>query len=431
MRITILNQFYPPDLAPTAHLAAALAEHRATNGDTVTVITSQASYVNAEPGAGPDGISHKQEDPGLKVVRVWTPGGGKSSIVTRLSGYLGFHLGAFFRLLALPRQDVIISLTTPPYLVAGAMVISRFARRGRTRVVLWSMDVYPDTAERFDQLDPEGPVSRVLRQLNRWIYPRLDHLVVLDEAMGELLTSQYGKRTRPPTTVIPNWEAAADFPDPPVAEPWSGYTEPPLAARSVVAYTGNTGTGHRFDAVVAAAGRIDPERDALLFVGGGVRWGELEAAHAALSQGRGAPIVLRGYLDRSAMPGVLVGARATLITLDDDALGLMSPSKLHASLAMGRPVIYVGPQGSNVDAAIERFDCGYSLRNGDVDGLVAAIVSLRDDDELHDRMAANARRAFDEAYSDLVTLPAFDAVIEGLGAEAAGEDLGGAGESLS
>lgn len=414
MRITILNQFYPPDLAPTAHLAAAMAEHRAEQGDTVTVITSKANYVTGGDGQldTSSGDQATKGERGVDVVRLWTPGGGKSSIVTRLSGYLGFHLGAFFRLLALPRQDVIVSLTTPPYLVTGAMVISRFLPRGRTRIVLWSMDVYPDTAERFDQVDPNGPVSRVLRGLNRWLYPRLDHLVVLDEAMGDLLTSQYGKGDRPPTTVIPNWEAAADFPAAANPEPWSGYAEAPLAGRSVLAYTGNTGTGHRFDTVVAAAGRLDPDRDALLFVGGGVRWGELEAARAVLSGGKGAPIVLRGYLDRSAMPGVLAGARAALITLDDDALGLMSPSKMHASLAMGRPIVYVGPVGSNVDAAIEQFDCGFSLRHGDVDGLVAAIAALRDDDALHARLSANARRAFDEAFSDTVTLPAFDRVID-------------------
>jgi hypothetical protein len=45
MRITIINQFYPPDLSPTAHLAASLAEHRAALGDEVTVITGRAGYV--------------------------------------------------------------------------------------------------------------------------------------------------------------------------------------------------------------------------------------------------------------------------------------------------------------------------------------------------------------------------------------------------
>jgi colanic acid biosynthesis glycosyl transferase WcaI len=403
VRITILNQFYPPDLAPTAHLAASLAAHRAERGDTVTVITGRASYVdNTGPSTAPDSP--------VRVIRVPTPGGGKSSVVTRLAGYLGFHAGAVVRLLSLPRQDVIVSLTTPPYLVTWPIVVKLIGRR--TRVVLWSMDVYPDAAERFDQLDPSGLSSRLLRRLNRWIYPRLDHLVALDEPMAELLVGQYGEGERPDTTVIPNWEPAGSFPESGRATPWEGYSDERLAGRSVVVYTGNTGTGHRFDTVIAAAPKLDPERHALLFVGGGVRWRELESASVALGSGHGTPLVLHGYLDRSHMPGVLAGARATLITLDDEALGVMSPSKLHAGLAMGRPVIYVGPRRSNVDDAIARFDCGFSLRHGDVDGLVEAITSL-DDDTLHARLSANARRAFDEAYSDTVALPRFDEIIDG------------------
>jgi colanic acid biosynthesis glycosyl transferase WcaI len=406
MRITILNQFYPPDLAPTAHLAASLAGHRAGLGDDVTVITGRASYVD---GADAD-VALAGDQAAVRVVRVATPGAGKSSVVTRLAGYFGFHLGAFVRLLGLPRQDVVISLTTPPYLVVWPMLAKLVGRR--TRVVLWSMDVYPDAAERFDQLDPSGLPSRTLRRVNRWIYPRLDHLVVLDHAMADLLVGQYGRRGRPPTSVIPNWEPAGLFPDDAFVEPWSGYAEPPLAGRAVIAYTGNTGTGHRFDTVVAAASKLDPQLDAFLFVGGGVRWGELESAAVALGTGRAAPFVLRGYVDKSQMPGILAGARASLITLDDEALGVMSPSKLHASLAMRRPILYVGPEGSNVDDAIGRFDCGFSLRHGDVDGLVDAVRALRDDDELHARLARNARRAFDEAYCDRVTLPRFDEILD-------------------
>ncbi|MDZ7678673.1 MAG: glycosyltransferase family 4 protein [Acidimicrobiales bacterium] len=405
MRLTIINQFFPPDLAPTAHLAASLAHHRAELGDEVTVITGRSSYVTSGGTANGTDADHP-----VRVIRVATPGGGKSSVVTRLAGYLGFHVGALVRLIGLPRQDVIVSLTTPPYIVAGPMLARVFSRR--TRVILWSMDVYPDAAERFDQVDPAGAVSHLLRRVNRWIYPRLDHLVALDEPMAELLVDQYGSRGKPLTSVIPNWEPSSMFPADATVEPWAGYREADLAGRSVVAYIGNTGTGHRFDTVVAAAAHLDAERDAFLFVGGGVRWAELEAAAIPLSTGHGAPLVLHGYLDKSEIPGVLAGARATLITLDDDALGVMSPSKLHASLGMGRPVIYVGPPRSNVDAAIERFDCGFSLRHGDVDGLVDAVRRLRDDDSLHARLSANARRAFDEAHSDTVALPRFDGLID-------------------
>jgi colanic acid biosynthesis glycosyl transferase WcaI len=105
---------------------------------------------------------------------------------------------------------------------------------------------------------------------------------------------------------------------------------------------------------------------------------------------------------------VMAGADGALITLDDRSLGLMSPSKLHANLAAGLPVLYVGPAGSNVDDAILAFDCGTSLREGDVDGLLAAVRGLRDDDEARVR----AREAFEQAYSDTAVLPRFDAYLD-------------------
>ena len=108
---------------------------------------------------------------------------------------------------------------------------------------------------------------------------------------------------------------------------------------------------------------------------------------------------------------VMAGAGAALIVLSDDALGLMSPSKLHANLAAGLPVLYVGPEGSNVDEAITRFGCWVSIRSDDVDGLVAAVRRLRDDHAWRAELSAGARRAFDEAYSDRATLPAWDAVL--------------------
>ncbi|MFA5565902.1 MAG: glycosyltransferase family 4 protein [Acidimicrobiia bacterium] len=455
VRITIINQFYLPDLSPTAHLAASLANHRAGEGDEVTVVTSNAGYVesprwNEVVGQSEDSsdLSGERSEAAtsassyrtrnsassrgrlatksqreVRVIRLAIPGGGKSSLRSRLGGYGGFTAGAWLRLALLPRQDVIVSMTTPPYIVLAAF-LHRLLHR-RTKIVLWSMDVYPDTAEAFDQLGRGSLVSKLLRRINTWIYPRLDHLVVLDSAMGEVLQRQYGSTDRPPTTIIPNWEPLASFPNPATHseapgtstafEIWAEYsTNPQLANRDVVAYLGNTGTGHSFDTVIQAAGRLAHQNAAFLFVGGGVRRPTLETAALALAEGRGAPIVLYDYVSREQVPSVFAGAMASLITLDDRAWGLMSPSKLHSALAAGLPIIYVGPTGTNVDEAIQRHGCGVSLRNGDVEGLVAAVKQLSTDVAYREHLAQAARHAFETSYCDAATLPEFDTVINGL-----------------
>jgi colanic acid biosynthesis glycosyl transferase WcaI len=399
VRITLLNQFYAPDISPTAQLAASLAEHRAELGDEVTVVAGKAGYL--EGLGGPPTMAAGR----VQVRRVWTPDLGRASVARRVIGYVAYLAGTSLRILLLPAQDVVVAMTTPPFAVVLALLHKLLHRR--TRVVLWSMDCYPDAAERFGELRPGGALSRALRRLNRAVFRRLDHLVVLDGAMRDLLVSQYSPGPdRPATTVIPNWERTALFPEAAAPAAWDGWAELPIADRAIVVYLGNIGVGHRFDTVMDAADRLGDEA-LFLFIGGGARRDELASAVSA----RGLTnVVLRGYVTKDATRSVMAGADAALITLDQRSLGVMSPSKLHANLAAGLPVLYVGPTGSNVDEAIERFGCGTSLREGDVDGLVAAVRALRDgrDPEVRKR----SRAAFDEAYCDTAVLPRFDAVLD-------------------
>jgi glycosyltransferase involved in cell wall biosynthesis len=413
MRLAFVNQFYRPDIAPTGQLMASVAEHRAALGDEVTVITSRSEYVRP-PNAPRDSVV---ADPsavlaGPRVIRVRTPGFSKKWLVSRLLDYLAFYIGATWRLATLPRQDVIVSLTTPPY-IAFAAVLHKLLHR-QTKVVLWSMDCYPDVAERSGVIRAGGVLSRLLRVANRILFRRIDHLVCLDGAMADLLVSQYAPvahdgRLSLPVTIIPNWEDRAIFPATSTPAVWADRTSLGLDGRFVVLYLGNTGVGHSFDTVLDAAEKMRDAGDAVrfLFVGGGSRWQEIQS-HKTRRQLDN--VILHGYVPKEQTPAVMASAGAALITLRDEALGVMSPSKLHSNLAMSLPVVYVGPGKSNVDEALARFGCGVSLRNGDADGLVHYLRRLAADPQMCADLRARARRAFDEAYCDAQTLPQFDRV---------------------
>ncbi len=401
MRITFINQFYVPDMAPTGHLLASLAEHRAELGDEVQVVTSAGGYVER----GGDASDHRR--PNLRVRRMWTPKLGKSRHLFRLIDYASFYLATAFTMLFARRQDVVVALTTPPLI--GLTAALHKLLHPRCRFILWNMDCYPDVLEAAGVVTKGGIASRLLRWLTRLEFRAVDHLVTLDSAMSQLLISQYAPPQRDlPVTVIPNWERADLFPpDPPPAE-WEGAQALGLKDRLVVLYLGNTGYGHRFDTAIDAARQMRDEPVTFLFIGGGKRWTELEAAKKEFALEN---LILHGYVAKEATPAVMQLASCALITLHDWSLGIMSPSKLHANLAMGLPAIYVGPPGSNVDEAVSRHDCGVSLRHGDVAGMVEFLRQrLQSPSSLAD-LKKNARRAFEEHYCDNVTHPQFDRVI--------------------
>lgn len=394
MRLLLLNQFYAPDISPTAQLARSLVEHRARRGDECTVVCGSGGYADAR--------DPRPLHAAVRVRRVWAPKLARGSILSRGWTYTTYVLAATWTVLRMPRQDVIVAMTTPPfvYLVALAHKL----RRRETRVVLWSMDVYPEVAERLRAVRTGGPLSRLLRAVNAWALPKLDSVIVLDGAMADLLVEAGAGPDR--VHVIPNWERAELYTgDAPSA--WEGYRRLGLTERFVVLYLGNVGLGHRFDTIIAAAERLVDDGVVFLFVGGGPRWLELSVTAAAHPN-----VVLHPYVDKDVTPAVLAGADTSLISLEDRALGVMSPSKLHGSLGMGKPITYVGPQGSNISEAIDAHDCGISVRHGDVDGLVAAIRRWRDDPSALGEAAANARRAFVASYSDEAVLPRWDELLD-------------------
>jgi colanic acid biosynthesis glycosyl transferase WcaI len=403
MRLTIINQFYKPDFSPTATLAASLAEHRAAQGDEVTVIAGKGGYTGGRSGEAVVGPGN------VRVLRVWTPGLGKASHLKRVIDYAAFYLFAVLRVLMLPRQDVVISLTTPP-LIAWAGLLHKRLHRG-TKLVLWNMDCYPDVAERAGVMKTGGWMARLVRWRMRAIVRGLDHLVCLDTAMAELLCRQYAEANAElPVTIIPNWEDAGYFPRAAAPGRFAGLEDLGIDGRAVILYLGNMGYGHRFETVLDAAESLRERPVCFLFVGGGRMWEEVkqEAERRGLRN-----VIMHGYIPKEQTPSLMASAMCALVTLRDEALGIMSPSKIHSNLAMGLPLIYVGPEGSNVDDAVREHGCGLSVRHGDAAGLVKFVERMVEEGAEYERLREQARRAFEMAYCDLATLPRFDGVIAG------------------
>ena len=404
MRITFINQFYKPDVAPTGQLTAGVAEHFAELSHDVTVVASRGGYVKQSE----DGDSERRDN--LRVSRVWTPKLGKASTTKRCIDYLVFYIMTFVKLLTMRRQDVIIVLTTPPY-IAWAGVAHKLVHR-RCQVMMWNMDCYPEVAERADAMKTGGALAKTMYWANRRLFNRLDHLICLDEAMADLLAHYHAKRDtagRPlAVTVIPNWEKLSDYPADATVDRWAGIDELKLDGRFVVLYMGNMGFGHDFETILDAAEQLQDEPITFLFIGGGKRHEDVK--QQAKQRGL-ANVINRPYLPWEQVPQAMAAGGCALITLRNDMLGVMSPSKVHANLAARLPILYLGPEGSNVDTAVKTFDCGLSARHGQTDQVIAFIQQLANDPTTHQAYRDRSRAAFNQAYNDRQTLPQFEALL--------------------
>jgi len=109
-------------------------------------------------------------------------------------------------------------------------------------------------------------------------------------------------------------------------------------------------------------------------------------------------VVKLPYFPRSQLNDSLAMGDVHLVCLHERMAGVVVPSKLYGAFAVGRPVLYVGPQESTIARNIIDADAGVSLANDDGPGLVRAIQRLAADQAERARLGANAHRFFLERY---------------------------------
>jgi len=378
MKVLLLNQFFPPDLAPTGQMASELAEDLVAAGFEVTVVASRGSYLGGER------LPERDTWRGVDVRRLAATSLGKGSLLHRALDYGSFHAAAAWALARLPRHDVVVAMTTPPLIAATGLVAK--ARRG-SRLVYWVQDLYPEIAIAFGALGPDSAMARGMGAISRKVLESADRVVVLGEAMAERAAASGATAAK--VLVIPNWA------DGEVVRPVPHQENPLRAelsrgARFVVMYSGNIGRAHDVETLAGAARLLEARTDiAFLFLGEGDRKAELELAT------RGLPTVRFGpYQARERLAQSLSAADAHLISLAPDVLGLLEPSKLYGIMAAGRPSLYVGPGRAEVARTIEAERCGLVFRNGDAEGLAGAISSLADDPARGAEMGAAGRTGF-------------------------------------
>lgn len=407
MHVLAVNQFYAPDHSATSQLLTELCEDLVRGGDRVTVLASRGTYL------GGARLPSRESIGGVEVVRPWATSLGKRSIPARLADYGSFGASAVARLVAVDRPDVIVALTTPPMIAAGAALV---ARARNVPLVTWIQDVYPEVAVAFGVLGRNSVSTRGLELAARATHRAARLGVVLSEGMADRVVAQGQDRSR--LRVIPNWsDGRTVSPVPHGDNPFR--REHGLEGRFVAMYSGNLGVGHELRPFVAAARVLEQTRpEALfLFVGEGARRAEAEADARGLTNVRFLP-----YQSRDRLAESLSAADVHLASLQEGLEGLLVPSKLYGVLAAGRPLLYVGPDRCEVARVVSDERVGWHRRPGDVAGIVAALSQAALNPEETAARGERARRLFLKRYDRCHAVARWRAAL----AEAAGARSTGA-----
>ena len=402
MHFVFLNQYYPPDVAPTGVMLRAVAEELAEAGHGVTVLAAAGGYGGRRVGAGEEASGN------VRVRRVRALALGRRSTAGKLVDYASYAAWVLPCLLRLrPRPDVIVALTTPPFLSLAARAAA--AWHG-ARHAHWVMDLYPDVMTAHGMLREDGAMHALLRVAARWGFggPRAGAVLALGPDMAERLADLTWPA--PPPHWVPLWGTADGAADPAAtaalrtARGWRPH-------ETVFLCSGNMGLGHCFTDVLAAARQLGSDGARLAFFGRGRRRAEI--ASAAAAGGQGAP-ELHDYVPHEQLAAHLASGDVHLASLAPAWDGTMVPSKLQGIFAAGRPVLFTGSRTSSIGRWILESGAGWVCAPGDVG---AHLTAMREalDPHVRARMGAAARDFAATHFDRATNVRRIAALLEGEG----------------
>jgi colanic acid biosynthesis glycosyl transferase WcaI len=395
MRLIIVNQFFYPDHSATSQLMTDLAESLVEQGFQVTAIAGRGRYNGGKK------LPRREDYRGVQIERAWATCFGKRSLAGRIADYISYYLGATWKLIWVPRHDVVMALTTPPLIGLVSLLIARLRRM---RAVMLVQDVYPDIAVALGALRADSTVTSFLDRLNRLALNKSDRIVVLSECMRDRLASRLDPAAASRIDVIHNWADGKVIA--PALTGENPFTlEHELSGRFVLLFSGNLGLVNEFKTVLEAA-RILRSRPEIVFVfvGEGAQAESIRhfCRHNELDNVRFLP-----YQPRELLRYSLSAGDASLVTLKEGLAGLSVPSKAYGVMAAGRPILFVGDRGCELARIIEENGCGAVVSSGENERLAAIIEEWSAERATPAALGGAARSLFERRFDRQLAVAAY------------------------
>ena len=345
MRILVVSGIWPPDVGGPASHAPELASFLRGRGHEVEVVTTAA--------AAPE----RREYPIHHVSRALPPGvrhGAVALLVARRARaadvvYATSMIGRAALGAALARRPLVVKLVADP-------AYERARRQG----------LFSGSLADFQRAPARGRIA-ALRRARDLALRRASHVVTPSGYLKELAVGWGQAPER--VTVLPN--PAPDVPDLPAYTP----QEVPR-----LAFAGRINRQKALEVALRALAQVEGVE--LVLAGDGPERGQLEEEARRL--GLDGRVRFAGALGRREVLELFRAADASILTSAWENF----PHTVVEALAVGTPVIATAVGG--VTEVVEDGVNGLLVPAGDVDALAAAIRRFLADDELRERLRANA-----------------------------------------
>ncbi len=335
----------------------------AARGYRVRVYTSQRGYED------PTRCYPLRENlHGVDVRRMRWCSFGKKNLLIRVVGTASFLIQSFFAGLLTPGVKGIFFSTSPPMIGFTAVCLKKLRR---IPIAYWAMDLNPDQLIMMGKIRENSLRARLLEAINRLILRNSSIIFALDRFMAERLKKRGA------------FSAAM-----PVAPPWSHdmmidmidhgqnpfRLEHEMAGKFVIMYSGNHSPANPLKTILQAAVELrDHPTIRFAFIGGGLGKKEVEEFRR---QHNLKNVFSLPYQPLDQIRYSLSAADVHIVSLGDNMVGIIHPCKIYGAMAVGRPILFLGPKPSHISDILDQHEIGWHILHGDVAGAVRLLKEI-------------------------------------------------------
>lgn len=399
LKLSVINQFFPPDFAATGQLIEELGVQLGEQGVDIEVFTGQPGYAFETSNA-----PRKETKGSLKVIRSRTTQLFSNRVRGKALNGVIFALRTALHLIAnRNRRNLTLLTTAPPFLpIIGYLVSLIFG----SPYACLLYDLYPDIAIELGVISKQHWLAKFWQSLNCRVWRKAKAIIVLSPAMKNRIVS-ICPEVADKVSIIHNWS------DPDLIQPiekednWFA-KQYGLDKKFTVLYSGNTGRCHDVDTIFDAASQLKDEPIQFVFIGSAAKQKDL--MEKAYSQGLN-NILFLPYQDKSVLPYSLTACDLSLVSVSPGMENLVAPSKFYSCLASGRPVAVVCPKHTYLRQLVLEANCGNTFSNGDDKGLADFIRYLSRDRQLTAKMGRASRQYLEENFTPEIIAQQYEQVL--------------------
>ena len=407
LKILFISNFFPPETGAGSIRVEELARRWSSNGHKVTILTGYPNYPRYEIYEGYKNrlISYEKWN-GLDVIRTYTYVPRKATIIQRLFGQVMFMICGILGGLFATKPDIIVA-SSPPFSVGfTAFVLSIIRRRP---FIFDVRDPYPEAPIELGVIT--NPVLIfILRKIERMFYNSATAVVTVTQGFKDILVRNgcpCGK-----CYVVPNGVNVNFFQKLPSQDRNSILLKFGLQDKFNVVYTGTLGRVHNLKIMIEAGSRLK-EDEGIRFViaGEGAKRQEIEKMIAELQLKN---FVIMNSIPKDDVRELLSVADIGFQALEDiDYIAGAHAVKIFEYMAMGLPVIFSGRGESKM--LIENADCGICCGQNDLEGVINAINTLKENPDLRKRYGMNGRLYVERNFDRGMLADSFLSIIKNCG----------------